>query len=212
MFDWDEDVFDNPSAVEEVILKAKADIEDLFSAEVKQTIEDAAGAKAQLEQLQQKIRSAEYRLGVLQKQVEDAEKRAEQAELYDVPAKYIAKFVRNATGDLAPGDEVWVIVGDGKWENCPTCNGRKKITAQFGGKDVEVKCPECDGNGRKYKKRSKVEKRTVDSVHLKLCFRSNRVSYWNTENVYLFGRDSAIDPKFIYRSEEEALAHIAKEG
>ena len=212
MFDWDEDVFDNPSAVEEVILKAKADIEDLFSAEVKQTIEDAAGAKAQLEQLQQEIRSAEYRLGVLQKQVKDAEKRAEQAELYDVPAKYIAKFVRNATGDLAPGDEVWVIVGDGKWENCPTCNGRIKITAQYGGKDVEVKCPECDGSGTKYKKRSKVEKRMVESVHLKLCFHSNRVSFWNKENVFLRGRDYAIDPKFIYRSEEEALAHIAKEG
>lgn len=212
MFDYYEEVFDEPSEVEKIILTAKADIADLFSAEVKKTIEDAAGAKNRLEQLQQEIRIAEYRLSGLNKQVKDAEERAERAELYDVPAKYIGKFVRNATGDLAPGDVVWVVKDDGMWETCPTCNGRKKVTAQLGGKDIEVKCPECDGSGTKYKKRSKVVKQTVESIQLKLCFDSNRVQYWNTENIYLFGRDYSIAPKYIYKSEEEALAAAAKEN
>jgi len=57
-----------------------------------------------------------------------------------------------------------------------------------------------------------VNKRTVDGVYLKLCFNSNRVSYWNTENIYLGGKEYSTNPKFIFKSEEEALAYIAKEG
>lgn len=209
--DYYEDVFDEPSEVEKIILTAKEDIANLLSAEVKQTIEDAAGAKKRLEQLQHEIRNAEHRLFTLQKQVKEAEERADQAENYDVPARYIAKFVRNATSDLAPGDVVWTVEDDGKWEKCPVCNGREDVIATIGGRDIEVKCPECNGRGTKYKKRSKVVKKTVDSIHLKLCFSANRVCYWNRENIYLRGKDYSTDPKNIFKSEEEAQAAAAKE-
>lgn len=212
MLDDYNDIFNEPSEAEAIILKAQADVAELLTAEVKQTIVEVAGSKARLEQLRQEIRSAERRLSNLQKQVEDAKDRAEQAELFDVPAKYISKFVRNAVGDFAPGDTVWVVKSAGEWKECPTCNGRKKVAAQVLGKEAVITCPDCNGNGQKRYPYSVVEKRTIDRIYLRLCFSPNRVSYWNTENIYLRGDSFHTSLKYVFTSEEEALASIAKEN
>lgn len=212
MFDFDEDIFREPSEVEKIILAAKEDIVNLFSADVQKTIDDAAGAKKRLEQLQNEIRSAEFRLSSLQEQVKSAEERVDRAELFDIPARYINKFVRNATHGLAPGDKVWVIETDYAREECKTCKGRKKVTARINGNDIEIQCPECSGYGTKAANRSKVVQRTIESIHLKLCFDTNRVNYWNTECVGLHGLCNNITAERVYKSEEAALAAIAKEA
>lgn len=211
-YDFYDEVFNAPSEVEAIILEAKQKIEDMFSAEVKQTIDDAAEAKKRLEELQQRIRDAEWKLADVNEKVKSARERAEKAELHDIPKKYISRFVREATGDLAPGDVVWVAENDGFYEACSTCKGSKKVSAQLGGKEIEVVCPECNGYGRIWKNRYKAVKRTVTCVDLKLCFHENRVGYWNRECVYLSGRENYADAKRIFRTEEEALAYIAKEA
>ena len=105
----DYDVFYEPTEAEMIVEEAKCNIIALFTEEVKKTIEYAAKAKERLEKLQSKIRQAENKLTDANKRLQIMQERVDNAELYDVPRKYISKFVQHATGGYAPGDVVYTI-------------------------------------------------------------------------------------------------------
>lgn len=147
MFDGYEDYFTEPSDVDTIIQRAQADIAALFSEKVKQTLDEAAEAEKRLSRLQSEIRSAQYQLIDIESKIKDAQERCDNAELFDIPRRYIQKFVRDATGDYAPGDTVWKIADKGKVEPCCTCGGAKKVKAILGNQEIDIACPECGGQG-----------------------------------------------------------------
>lgn len=210
MFDEYEDYFTEPSEVDTIIQQAQADIAALFSEKVKHTLDEAAEAEKRLSRLQSEIRSAQYQLSDIESKIKDAQERCDNAELFDIPRRYIQKFVRNATGDYAPGDTVWKITDKGKSEPCCTCGGAKKVKAILGNREVDVTCPECGGRGSIWRKNKIAEKRKVAAVYLKLCFEENRVNYWNRECVYLNGDEYCSDISCLYPTEVAANAALAE--
>ena len=122
----------------------------------------------------------------------------------DVPRKYIERFVREATGNFAPGDSVWHLQSKYTTEDCPDCHGSKKVSANISGKEIQIDCPTCNGYGFSRKFRYEVVEKTIESIHLILCFNEERVSYWDKECVYLRGKDAYTDAKYIFSTKKEA--------
>lgn len=207
----DYDVFYEPTEAEQIMGEALSNITALFTDEVKRTIDDASKAKENLERLKYETAIAERKLRDAEERLQEMQKRVDDAELYDVPRKYINKFVKNATGGFAPGDDVYILKDKGGYKPCKTCMGEKKISAIVGGEEVKVQCPTCNGVGSKFVSEKVVAKAKVSDVYLKLCFSADRVCYWNTECVYLDRHEFHTDAKRIYRTEEEAVAALEKE-
>lgn len=60
------------------------------------------------------------------------------------------------------------------------------------------------GQGANKKTIKEVKEARIKNIHLTLCFRENRVGVWTTDSVYIKGRDWAIRPENIYKTEKEA--------
>lgn len=204
MFEDYDDIFGEPSEVEMIIKNAETELKALFTEKVKKTIEEARKAQQLLDELQNKIHSAKWKLDTINDEIVKAADRQANAEMYDIPKKYIQRFVEKATGGYAPGDTVWVINNERVGSPCSTCNGNKKVKAIICGVETEITCPKCNGYGTEHKYIKKVEKSNVSGVHLKLCFRDNRVSFWNTDSVFLGRNDFSTNPEHIFPTEEAA--------
>ena len=50
----------------------------------------------------------------------------------------------------------------------------------------------------------------ISDIYLKLCFDTGRVSYWNRENIFLYGCNSAVPPNSIFATKEEAEKALQK--
>ena len=215
MFEDYEELFDSVEGANAIIAQAKADLVDLLTDEVKEIIYEAANKKDELDNLNRELRTVEWQIGAKKSELADVQKRCEQAEMRDIPRKYIDKFVRNATGHFAPGDTVWYLASKVKRIPCYMCNGKEDVLANIGTDLVKIRCPACSGYGEKSITEKVVEQRKVASVHLELCFSPDRVNYWNTKCVYLDRDEYSSDVKNIFRTEEEALAALkerAKDG
>ena len=208
MFDEYDDYYREPSEADKIIQTALADLKELFTNEVKSTIEEAKEAKKKLEETQRELRGVEFKLRRTEEQLAVMQEKLEKADLYDVPRQYIARFVRNATGDYAPGDTVWVHTHEYDQVECPVCKGKEEVNAILGGYEKKIRCPECSGYGFKRESRVVIKKETISEIRLKLCFREGRVNYWNTESVYVGSREYSVDPKYIFRTEEAAQAAL----
>lgn len=205
MFEEYEDIFCEPSEIELIIEKARTDIANLFTDKVKSDIEEAKKAEVLLAELNANLRAAQYKLETIKAEITAAQEKINNAEMYDIPKKYINRFIKNATGNYAPGDTVWVIKQERNQTNCALCNGAKKITVSVGGINKEVQCPDCKGYGYIVEYPNYVAQSKVREVRLKLCFKSDRVSYWNTESVFLDNNDFFTKPEKIFPTEEAAL-------
>lgn len=203
MYFDDYEAFIEPSEADAVIDEAVEKIKGLVIAAAKSTLAEAAEAQEKLDGLNHEIYSKGVELNQLEGELEKIKADTEQV-TRDMPKKYIKAFVREATGFLAPGDTVWTLRGENK--PCERCHGEKKIPVRdLEGNELRVSCPVCNGYGTKYHSKSKVEKKQVREVHLRLSFGENRVNYWNTDCIYLDKDDGATPVKNIFLTEEEAI-------
>lgn len=210
MFEEYEDMFCEPSQAEEIIDKAVSDFKALLTDRVMELIKDAAEAEEKLGQMNSEIMSKKFKLSRIEKDIQDAEKRAEESEKFIIPRIYIQRFVRDAIGDYAPGDTVFVIEDKGGRSTCPVCNGGKKIRIDIGGSTHEISCPECGGYGRVHVKKLAVSEKKITDIYLKLCFQEDRVGYWNMENIYLDEHEYCAKLNNIFKTREDA--EVALEG
>ena len=204
MFEDYDDIFGEPSEAEKIITNAETELKALFTEKVKKTIEEARKAQQLLDELQNKIHSAKWKLDTINDEIVKAENRQANAEMYDIPKKYIQRFVEKATGGYAPDDIVWVIKKERVESVCSICNGNKNVKAVICGGVTEIRCPQCNGVGKEVNYIKKVEKSKVSRVHLKLCFGDNRVNFWDTESVFLDRNEFSTKPEHIFPTEEAA--------
>jgi len=126
----------------------------------------------------------------------------------DVPKRIIDRITRNVTKDFAPGDKVYMVREELEESTCPLCMGKKKVPAIINVHEVEVQCPECKGFGKKREHKGIVTEKTIERVDLRLCFESNRIGYWETECIRLYGYDFNISVESLFKTKDEALKEL----
>jgi len=211
MFEDYADCFDEPSEAEQIIQKAADDLKNLLTEAAKNVVAQAAAAKEELESLQNKIRERKCRLSRIEKELAEAERRSETAEMHDIPRKYIKRFVREMVGDFAPGDTVWMIEDDEddvEWAECHLCRNRKMIHICAGEVEYDVPCPNCNGSGKVCVRNKIVAEKRISSIRLKLCF-GDGVRYWSKDCIYIEGREYPVPLKSLYKTREEAEAALS---
>lgn len=199
-----EEHFGYMTEADAVIEEAKTKLLNLLSDEVKQKLESTLKEAERYEELHEKCRREELRLGRIKDEILKEEKRLETSNLYDIPRKYIERFVKNVCGDFTLGDEVYTFGYNRKDETCPMCKGNKKIEAIIDGEKSEINCPKCNGRGFATVDKPIIEKSTVTNVYLRLCFERDRVEYWSRDTIFLDNKNYATDVKNIFKTYEEA--------
>ena len=223
MFDFDDEFFSedfymdedgepvlDQTKAESIIRQAADDLQAILSEKVKKIIQQAKEAKTELEKIKRDIFWNQNRAHEIEKELHEAEQKVDDFEKYKMPAKYIQAFVREATGFYAPGDKVFYVKTTTSGKECPFCNGTRKINVQYNGETITVEDPHCMGYGRLTEEHYEVTQTEINDVRLILCFNKNRVSYWNTDSVFIQGREYSIKPEHLFKTREEAEVH-AKE-
>lgn len=137
------------------------------------------------------------------KQLEENLEYIKNDDKYNMPRMYINKFVKEHTGGYAPGDKVWVISSKYELVTCDCCEGTGKLKVNLAAGESTVVCPDCRGDGEKSIIKKVIRQDEINRVYLKLCF-TDRVNLWDNECVYLEGAEYSTDPKYIFRTKEEA--------
>ena len=206
--DEDYGCFAEPSEADLVIDEAKEKLYDLLKDEIKKTIEEANEAKKKLDRLKSDVYTEEYKLSYIKSQQEQEKKKLDELKADHLPREFIRRLVTKYTGDICPGDIVYVIREDHKQRTCPMCGGTQKVNADIDGIPYMVKCPECDGRGYLYDITRYIKEKIVDEVRMKLCFEADRVGIWSQDTISLRGQDWNTAPDSLYRSREEAEAAL----
>lgn len=210
MFEEYEDIYE-PTEADEIYTEAVEKFKSLLSDDVKTIAQKARDAEKELKILQSQIRDKKSALEYAKKELETKRGEITKYDMHQLPRALVARMVAETTGDFAPGDEVWRIKEEWSYPKCPRCGGEKKLIATLGnGEDALVCCPECDGRGTTSKVKRSIERTTIREVYMRLCFDECRCRRWTSDSVYIRGRESAIDPKELYREEEEAKAALAE--
>ena len=198
------------SQAESIIQQAVIDLQAALTQKAKAVIQQAKDARSELEKLKQEINWNKCRVHETEMELQEAQKKAEDFDKHEMPARYIQAFVREATGFYAPGDKVFYV--DEKYirKECPICKGKARIDVQFNGETLSVADPHCKGNGYIGETQYEVKETEIGGVYLKLCFEKHRAGYWNTDSVFIPGREYSIKPERLFRTREEAEAR-AKE-
>ena len=197
--------------VHAILEKTRADLCALAGKDVENTVQGIESANIELGNLRAEILMAQYDLEALEEQIKAKREENDKLELEEMPAKYIAPFVRKQTGGLAPGDDVWLITRKDVWGTCSFCHGGKKVNATIDGIEREIRCPECGGTGRTMTRTANVVKRRVERVDLTLCFHPGKVRRWSASRVYLDGCDYTYSIDSLYLTEEEAKKALEEE-
>lgn len=198
------DYLDEPSEVDKVMEEMKDKLHDLIKDEAKKMMEDYKQMDEEFIGLKREVTRKKRELERLEKEIEDMETKYEQADTRDIPKKYMDRIVRHYTGGFVPGDKVFITDSRSSRVECDKCYGKKKIKAIIDGEETMIECVKCKGYGAITNTTMVVEERVVDSVYLKLGFDKDRVGLWSSDCVYLRGMEYAIDPKYVYRSKEDA--------
>lgn len=199
-----EDYIIEPSEFEKVVEEMKDKLHDLIKDEAKKMMEDYKQMDEEFIGLKKEVTRKKRELERLEKEIEDMETKYEQADIRDIPKKYMDRIVRYYTGNFAPGDKVFTIEGRSKQIQCDKCQGKRKIKANIDGEEITIECIKCKGYGTITDTSKIIEERTIDDVYLKLGFRKDRVSLWSSDCVYVRGREYAVDPKNIFKTYEDA--------
>ena len=198
------------SQAESIIQQAATDLQAALTEKARAIIQQAKDARSELEKLKQAINWNKCRVHETEMELQEAQKKAEHFEKHEMPAKYIQAFVREATGFYAPGDKVFYVNDAYTRNQCPFCKGTARINVQYNGETLSVSDPHCNGNGYISKTQYEVKETEISGVYLKLCFEKHRAGYWNTDSVFIPGREYSIKPECLFRTKEEAEAR-AKE-
>ena len=209
MHEYGEPIWDQSQA-ESIIQQAANDLQAVLTEKAKAIIQQAKDARAELEKLKQEINWNERRVHETEMELQEAKKKAEHFEKHEMPAKYIQAFVRDATGFYAPGDKVFYVNDTYTRNECPFCKGTARINVQYNGETLSVADPHCKGNGYIAETHYGVIETEITGVYLKLCFGEYKACYWNTDSVFIHGREYSVKPELLFRTREEAEAR-AKE-
>lgn len=204
--------FEPGSDTDAIFAEASQKLHDMLKGEIKETINWYEQAKKEICGLEGEIASLRTQKAHIEQQVADALKKADEAELNDIPARYINRFLKKYTGFYVPGDKVWVVTTKFSDFPCPLCHGEKTIEVSHDGNAMRIECPKCKGRGVLTQRVSIPKEGTVTRVYLKLCFEGKRVNVWNSDCVYLANFEWSIDPKCIFRTKAEAAAEAENQN
>lgn len=204
MFYEYEEYLSEPSEVDKIIEEMKDKLHGLITDEAKDMMEDYRNAKEEICVLNREVSRKKIEINTLQQKINELETQYEQIDKYKMPKKYIDSFVRDVTGYFAPGDKVFIIDNKSKRIQCDKCKGEKKVKAIIEGEENTIECPKCRGYGAVSEYSKAIEEKTIDDVHLTLCFKKDRVGVWTSDSVYVRGQEYAVNPNKIYKTYEEA--------
>lgn len=211
--DMDDMYFTNPSEADSIIDEATDRLRDLIKDDVKCAIDAYNKAIREKDNLESNIARLNWEKQRIEDDIEAAKRDAENAKTVQIPEIYVNNFVKKYTGFYAPGDEVYIVAYSYKNETCPVCEGTGKVKVSVGSKHDTFTCPNCNGYEYVQHVYYFVDKDTVESVDLKLCFHKNHAnachSYYHAfepEHVYLKKHTACISLDCIFRTEAEAQA------
>ena len=144
-----EDLFPDPSAAEEIIQKAESDLRQVFSDRIKNLMGEAAGLSAKVKALEKEIGHKQWELQDLSEKQKRAEEKLDKYDRYHLPREFVGRIVTELTGGFVPGDRAWTTRCNWNTETCHRCGGNKRLLVQSEGECLDVKCPDCDGTGKK---------------------------------------------------------------
>ena len=205
-----EEYFGYMPEADAIIEEAKTKLIDLLSSEVKTKLQESIKQAEMLDELKRKCGEAEARLSRINRKIEEAEKQLEKSELYDMPKKYVARFVKNAIGDFTVGDNVYTFGYVREYEDCPVCKGVGEFDTIVSDEKIKMKCSYCNGVGKRYVDKRTIERARISTIHLKLCFHEDRTSFWSSDNIYLDRKQYATPLKNIFATKEEAEKALAE--
>lgn len=201
-----DDYFDEPDQAKDIVRKAICDFSEQLKTGVKQVMEQAKNAEAEVNRLDKEIARKQCQLKHIDDQIAEAKEKAEKVERTEIPKILLERMARYATGGFAPGDEAYVIRSKWSPECCPMCGGRKHVMAILDEEVRPIMCPECKGKGSITKSTSEVVKVKITDIRCRLCFDdSHRVNYWTLDSIGISG-DSWFRSEHVYRTETDAQA------
>lgn len=199
------DCFEDSSEADEIILNAIEKLQTLMTDKAKELVIDYTKASSNLDQLRREIHYAKAEKKRVQEELERAKVGLSNYKNNDFPRELVQKMAKAVCGDFAPGDEVWIINGNYNSMPCSFCHELGEVSVTFpDGSSDSIRCPKCSG----YKKISwlqhRAEKTTIAEIHMKLCFSSDRVNYWDKDTIRVSGLETRVPLDRIFKTEEEA--------
>lgn len=199
------DCFEDSSEADEIILNAIEKLQTLMTDKAKELVIDYTKASSNLDQLRREIHYAKAEKKRVQEELERAKVGLSNYKNNDFPRELVQKMAKAVCGDFAPGDEVWIINGNYNSMPCSFCHELGEVSVTFpDGSSDSIRCPKCSG----YKKISwlqhRAEKTTIAEIHMKLCFSSGRVNYWDKDTIRVSGLETRVPLDRIFKTEEEA--------
>lgn len=203
-----EEVFEMESIpeAEEIIKDAIDDLTSIFKGEVLKAINEARRAKEELILVNHEIEVKKEQFESIKRQIEKLKK----YEAEKMPQEVMDRIARKYTGGFANGDYVFCVNKKYNSTKCTMCNGKKRVNTFVNGKEYEVRCPMCDGLGQIVSWDLGVERARVDRVDLRFCCESGRRNVWNTDCIYLQGKERAFSADRVFKNEEEANEYIKR--
>lgn len=199
------DCFEAPSKADEVIQDAVEKLQALMTEKATKLIIDYTKASSNLDQLRREIHYAKAEKKRVLEELEHAKSSLDDYKNVTFPRELVRKMAKAVCGDFAPGDEVWIVANEYHSSPCSFCHELGMVSVTFSdGSSGCVSCPKCRG----YKKiswfRYRAEKTTISEINMKLCFQSDRVSYWDKDTIRVSGSDTRVPLDSIFKTEGEA--------
>lgn len=99
------------------------------------------------------------------------------------------------------GDKVFIAYSKYQRETCTTCSGTAKVTALIGNKEMEIKCPGCEGTGGKHSYEYEPHEDQIRTITVELNDRGGKFV-----QAYLKRKDTKVDYERIFTTLEECQA------
>lgn len=205
-----EEYLNEPSEADRVIEEMKDKLHNLIKDKAINMMDKYREAEEELDNLKIEILRKKRKIKNLQQQIVELEEEHEHIDKHKMPKKYIDSFVRDVTGYFAPGDKIFITDSRSKRVQCDKCQGEKEIKAIIDGEETVIECVKCKGYGTVTDTTKIIEETTIEDVHLRLCFRKDKVSLWTSDSVFVRGSEYAVNPKDIYKTYEEAEKSLKK--
>lgn len=199
------DCFEDSSKADEIILDAIEKLQTLMTDKAKELVTDYTKASSNLDQIRREIHYAKAEKKRVQEELERAKACLSNYKNNDFPRELVQKMAKAVCGDFAPGDEVWIINGNYNPMPCSFCHELGQIFVTFpDGSAGSIRCPKCEGHKKISHFQHRTEKTKISEIYMKLCFRSDRVSYWDTDTIRVSGSETRVPVENVFKTEEEA--------
>lgn len=199
------DCFEDSSEAGEIIRDAVEKLQALMTDRAKELVTDYTKASSNLDKLRREIHYAKAEKKRVQEELERAKACLSNYKNNDFPRELVQKMAKAICGDFAPGDEVWIINGNYNSMPCSFCHELGEISVTFpDGSAGSIRCPKCEGHKKISHFQHRTEKTKISEIYMKLCFRSDRVSYWDTDTIRVSGSETRVLVENVFKTEEEA--------